>query len=262
MHTVTPLQVNDKMRRYLLIATVLTLLLSYGGLKAEEAIRPESETDRISYSLGYQIGNDFKRQGLGLDAEALVSGFNDAKGGVEPALAREEMNTILGDLEVNTTSAQREGAKARRARKMREAEEKRSKGRAFMKDNAEKAGVKTLPSGLQYRIIKSGTGKKPGPHDVVTVNYRGKLINGHEFDSSYRRNTPSSFSVEGVIKGWTEALQMMREGAKWEVYIPPELAFGRRGPLADQTLIYEIELLGVGETGKSPESKPASKQQP
>jgi FKBP-type peptidyl-prolyl cis-trans isomerase FklB len=262
MYTVTPLQVTDKMRRYLYITAVLAFFLSYGILKAEEATRPESEADRISYSLGYQIGNDFKRQGLDLNAEALVSGFNDGIGGGEPVLTREEMDTILGDLERNTSTAQREGAKARRVRKMREAEEKRSKGRAFMAENALKPGVKTLPSGLQYKVIKAGTGKKPGPHDVVGVNYRGKLINGHEFDSSYRRNSPSSFRVGGVIKGWTEALQMMREGAKWELYIPPELAFGRRGPLADQTLIYEIELLGVGETGKTVESKPPSDDQP
>jgi len=244
------------MRRYLLVTTVLTLLLSYSVLKAEEATRPESEADRISYSLGYQIGNDFKRQDLDLDAEALVSGFNDAIGGNKPALTREEMDTVLDNLKRNTSTSQREGAKARRARKMREAEEKRSRGRAFMAENAEKPGVKTLPSGLQYKIIKAGTGNKPGPHDVVSVNYRAKLINGHEFDSSYRRNSPSRFRVGGVIKGWTEALQMMREGAKWELYIPPELAFGRRGPLGDQTLIYEIELLGVGEPGNTPESKP------
>ena len=250
------------MRRYLLVTTVLALFLSYGVLNAEEATRPESEADRISYSLGYQIGNDFKRQGLDLDAEALVSGFNDAIGGGEPALTREEMDNVLDNLKTNTSTSQREGAKARRARKMREAEEKRSKGWAFMKENAEKAGVKTLPSGLQYRIIEAGMGKKPGPHDVVTVNYRAQLINGHEFDSSYRRNAPPTFRVDGVLKGWTEALQMMREGAKWEIYIPPELAFGRRGPLADQTLIYEIELLGVGETVKAPESKPRSDDQP
>ena len=100
--------------------------------------------------------------------------------------------------------------------------------------------------------------KKPVLHDLVRVHYRAKLISGHEFDSSYRRNAPSSFRVGGVIPGWTEALQLMREGAKWELYIPPELAFGSRGPLADQTIIYEIELLGVGEDSRASESKPAS----
>jgi FKBP-type peptidyl-prolyl cis-trans isomerase FklB len=240
------------MRWYLFITAVLSLFLSPGILCAEEATKLENETDRISYSLGYQVGNDFKRQGVGLDEEALVRGFNDASSGGEPILHQEVMNTILGDLKGKISTAQREGALERRARKQREAEEKRSKGRVFMAENAEKPGVKTLPSGLQYKVIKSGTGKKPVQHDLVRVHYRAKQISGHEFDSSYRRNAPSSFSVGGVIAGWTEALQLMREGAKWELYIPPELAFGSRGPLADQTLIYEIELLGVGEASKAP----------
>jgi len=249
------------MRWYLFITAVLSLFLSPGILCAEEATKLENETDRISYSLGYQVGNDFKRQGVGLDEEALVRGFNDASSGGEPILHQEVMNTILGDLKGKISTAQREGALERRARKQREAEEKRSKGRVFMAENAEKPGVKTLPSGLQYRVIKSGTGKKPVLHELVKVHYRARLINGHEFDSSYRRNAPSSFRVGGVIAGWTEALQLMREGAKWELYLPPELTFGSRGPLADQTLIYEIELLGVGEASKPPESKPASSEQ-
>ena len=113
-----------------------------------------------------------------------------------------------------------------------------------------KSGVKTLPSGLQYKVIKSGTGKKPGPQDVVRVHYRARLLNGHEFDSSYNDEAPVSFSVNKVIRGWTEALQLMREGARWELYLSPELAYGKRGPLADQTVIYEIELLGVGKNSQ------------
>ena len=249
------------MRWYLFITAVLSIFLSPGGLCAEEATKLENETDRISYSLGYQVGKDFKRQGIGLDEEALVRGFNDAGSGGEPILEQEVMNTILGKLKGKISTAQREDARERRTRKQREAEEKRRKGRLFMAENAEKPGVKTLPSGLQYKVIRSGAGKKPILHDLVRVHYRAKLINGHEFDSSYRRNAPSSFRVGGVIPGWTEALQLMREGAKWELYLPPELAFGSRGPLADQTLIYEIELLGVGEASNAPESKPASSEQ-
>jgi FKBP-type peptidyl-prolyl cis-trans isomerase FklB len=247
------------MRRYLYITVVLSL--SLGVLYAGEASELESENDRISYSLGYEIGGGYKHQGVELDAEALVRGYNDGNAGAEPVISRKEMNDILRDLKGKIVTEQRESALERHERKKKEAEEKRSKGKAFMAENAEKPGVKTLPSGLQYKIIKAGKGRKPGPHDVVMVNYRAKLINGHEFDSSYRRNGPSSFRVDGVIKGWTEALQMMNEGAKWEVYIPPELAFGRRGALADQTLIYEVELLGVGEAGKAPESKPTSSEQ-
>ncbi len=249
------------MRWYLLMAVVLSLLLSPGILCAEEAPKLESETDRISYSLGYQIGGDFKRQGVGLDAEALVRGFNDASVGAEAAMGREEMNATLSNLKGKISTAQRESARERFERKKKEAEEKRSKGRSFMAQNAQKPGVKTLPSGLQYKVIREGTGKSPVPHDTVTVNYRGTLINGQEFDSSYGKNEPATFRVNGVIKGWTESLQRMREGAKWELYIPPDLAYSSRGPLADQTVIYEIELLGIGEDSQAAESKPSSSEQ-
>ena len=104
---------------------------------------------------------------------------------------------------------------------------------------------------MQYKVIKSGSGKKPGPQDVVKVHYRARQLNGHEFGNSYGSEGPVSFSVNKVIRGWTEALQLMREGARWELYLPPELAYGRRGPLADQTVIYEVELLGVGEDSQA-----------
>ena len=102
-----------------------------------------------------------------------------------------------------------------------------------------------MPSGLQYKVIREGTGKSPGTNDSVTVDYRGTLINGQEFDSSYRKGEPATFRVNGVIKGWTEALQLMKEGAKWQLFIPPDLAYGRRGPLENQTLIFDVELISV-----------------
>jgi FKBP-type peptidyl-prolyl cis-trans isomerase FklB len=250
------------MRWHLIKALVLSLFLWAEVLCAEEAPKLKSETDHISYSLGYQIGGDFKQQGVGLDAEALVRGFNDASAGAEPVMDREKMNTILSDLKGKISTKQRESARERFERKKREAEEKRRKGQTFMAENSEKPGVKTLPSGLQYKVIRVGTCKKPGPHDVVRVHYRARQINGHEFDSSYRRNGPSTFRVDGVIPGWTDALQRMREGAKWELYIPPDLAYGDRGPVADETLIFEVELLAIGEDGKAPEFRPASKSLP
>jgi FKBP-type peptidyl-prolyl cis-trans isomerase FklB len=134
----------------------------------------------------------------------------------------------------------------RRAKRQKEAEEKRRKGQEFLAANQLKPSVKTMPNGMQYKVIRSGSGKKPGPQDLVSVHYRARLINGREFDSSYGNDSPVSFSVNRVIPGWREALQLMRVGARWELYLPPEFAFGRRGPLADQTVIYEIELLGVG----------------
>jgi FKBP-type peptidyl-prolyl cis-trans isomerase FklB len=250
------------MWKYLFITVSLSLFLPHGALWGEEAVKLESETDRISYSLGYQIGGDFKRQGVGLDADALVRGFNDGNGGTAPLLGREEMDAILSDLKGKISTEQRESAKERFERKKREAEEKRKKGRAFMAENAKKPGVKTMPSGLQYKVIKAGTGRKPGPHDAVRVHYRAKQLSGHEFDSSYRRKAPSTFRVDGVIAGWTEALQMMREGAIWELYVPPDLAYGDRGPVADETLIFEVELLGVGEDNKAAESRATSNKQP
>jgi FKBP-type peptidyl-prolyl cis-trans isomerase len=115
-----------------------------------------------------------------------------------------------------------------------------------MQENAEKPGVKTSASGLQYKIIESGTGKAPKPTDKVTVNYRGTLTNGNEFDSSYKRGEPSTFQLDGVIKGWTEGLQLIREGGKIQLVIPPELAYGDRGPLGHRTLVFDVELISVG----------------
>ena len=239
------------------------LFLSSGSTWADEILKLDSDADRIGYSLGQQIGRDFKRQKVELDKASFLRGFEDASRNAEPVMGREELNAILGGLKGRINTAQRAEAKERRIRKQKEAEEKRRKGQAFMIENAEKPGVKTLPSGLQYKVIRPGSGKKPGPRDVVKVHYRAWLINGHEFDSSYSSEDPASFYLNGVIPGWTEALQLMREGAKWELYLPPELAYGSRGPLADQTVIYEIELLGVGEDGQGsgPRSALNAKQQ-
>ena len=253
------------MRRKIIHKTLWNSLFTVGfslvlllDVSWADEIKLESEADRIGYSLGQQIGRDFKRQGVELDAAALVHGFNDANSGAEPALDREEMTATLGNFKGRITAAQREEAQQRRAQRQKDAEEKRRKGQEFLAANGSKPGVKTLPSGLQYKVIKAGTGKKPGPQDVVRVHYRARQLNGHEFDSSDSSGGPVSFSVNKVIRGWTEALQLMREGARWELYLPPELAYGRRGPLAGQTVIYEVELLGVGEDRQAAESQTAS----
>ena len=120
-----------------------------------------------------------------------------------------------------------------------------AEGKKFMQENAKKPGVKTTASGLQYKIIKAGKGKAPGPTDQVTVNYRGTLIDGKEFDSSYKRGEPATFQLNGVIKGWTEGLQLIKEGGKIQLFIPPELAYAGRGPLAHRTLIFDVELISV-----------------
>ena len=251
---------GPKMMPYPIIAVIFSLLFFQSQLlHAEEGLQLQNETDRIGYSLGYQIGSDFKHQGLELDEAALLSGFNDANEGVEPALDRQEMELLLGNLKREINATERESMDNRRARKQREAEEKRNKSQKFLAENRLKPGVKTLPSGLQYKVIKSGTGEMPVLHDLVRVHYVARLIDGHEFDSSYRKNAPSNFRVGGVIPGWTEALQLMHEGDKWEIYIPPELAFGSRGPLGNQTLIYEIELVEVVEERKTAVNRTATK---
>jgi FKBP-type peptidyl-prolyl cis-trans isomerase FklB len=172
------------------------------------------------------------------------------------------MNAILADLKGRIKSEQRLKAEERFQRKKKEAQRKLDEGQAFRVQNAEKAGVKTLPSGLQYRVIKQGDGRKPGAQDTVIVHYRSALVDGHEYDSSYRRKAPSTFQVDGVIAGWSEALLMMREGAVWEIVVPPELAYRRRGPLADQTLVFNIELLEVTASSQAQKSKPEQRQTP
>ena len=132
-----------------------------------------------------------------------------------------------------------------RARQSAESEAIRQAGLAFLEENKAKEGVRVTASGLQYRVIQEGIGRSPEPLDTVTVHYRGTTVNGNEFDSSYRRGEPAQFNISGVIPGWTEGLQLMKEGGTYELYVPLELAYGKRGPLAFQTLIFEVELLGV-----------------
>jgi FKBP-type peptidyl-prolyl cis-trans isomerase FklB len=208
-------------------------------LCAGEPLKLDNETARINYSLGYQIGGDFKRQGVEMNAEAVVRGIEDALSGADPLMPPQEMNATLMELKHKVVTEQR--ARQRSAELQYAAE-----GKKFMEQNAAKPGVKTTASGLQYRIIEAGTGKQPKASDEVTVNYRGTLTNGNEFDSSYQRDEPASFRLDGVIKGWTEGLQLIKEGGKIQLVIPPELAYGNRGPLANRTLIFDVELVSVG----------------
>lgn len=199
----------------------------------------KDETDRISYSVGYQVGGDFKRQGLSINREALVKGIEDALAATDtPLMSPEAMRTTLIDLKKRVVAGQDR-------QRMAVAEQYRGEGREFLAANAKKEGVFTLPSGLQYKVLATGSGRSPAIEDTVTVNYRGILIDGKEFDSSYRDGKPVSFALNSVIAGWKEALPLMKEGARWQLFIPPDLAFGERGPLADRTVIYELELLAV-----------------
>ena len=210
-----------------------------GGIAwANDAPQLTSERDKINYSVGYQIGGDFKKEGVELAPDLLVRGIRAALEGTQPALSPEEMRTTLMELKKKITAEQ--------DKEKRLAMEKyRAEGETFLAKNAKAEGVVTLASGLQYKVLKEGTGKKPTVKDTVTVNYRATLVDGTEFDSSIRDGKPATIPLASVIPGWQEALPLMKEGAKWLLFIPHHLAFGEKGPLADRTVIYEIELVSV-----------------
>jgi FKBP-type peptidyl-prolyl cis-trans isomerase FklB len=218
----------------------LAIPAACGPGQATGPVALESEDAKANYSVGYQIGGDFKRQGVPVDANALLAGIRDAVEGGEPRLSEEQRHATLAELKRRIVATEQAGKKA-------EAEKNLAAAKAFLDVNRSKEGVTTLPSGLQYKVIKEGTGPKPSATDTVTVHYRGTLIDGTEFDSSYSRNEPAIFPVNRVIKGWTEALQLMGEGAKWELYIPPDLAYGERGAGArippQSALVFEVELI-------------------
>lgn len=202
------------------------------------ALDLSDETARVNYSVGYQIGGDFKRQGIEMDATAVVQGIGDALSDAEPKMTEEEMRQTLVELKQKVVAEQRKRSVERELEML-------AAGEAFMEENARKEGVQTTESGLQYEILEAGTGERPGPQDQVTVHYRGKLINGTEFDSSHKRDAPATFRLDGVIKGWAEGLQLMQEGGKARFVIPPKLGYGDRGPLGHRTLIFDVELLAV-----------------
>jgi len=222
-----------------------------------------NEKDKVSYALGMNIasslGANLKRQNVEINPDILTQALKDGLSGGKTLMTEEEAQNTLRQF-MTELQAKAE-AKAKEA-----ADSNKKEGDAFLAANKSKPGVVTLPSGLQYKIIKEGTGPKPAASDSVVCNYRGTLINGTEFDSSYKRGEPATFPVSGVIKGWTEALQLMPVGSKWELYIPPDLAYGARGAGADigpnATLLFEVELLsiqGKEQPGAKPSPSPEKK---
>ena len=218
-----------------------------GAKTAAAPLTLKTDKDKQSYAMGMNLGTQFHRQGLMLDPALVARGLRDAQSGAKTAMTEDEVRAALTQLQ--STMRQKMEAKSKE-----EGAGNRKEGEAFLAANKSKPGVVTLPSGLQYKILKEGTGPKPTAGDTVSCNYRGTLINGKEFDSSYKRGQPTSFPVGGVIKGWTEALQLMPVGSKWELYIPSDLAYQDRGAGADigpgETLIFEVELLSIAEQKK------------
>jgi FKBP-type peptidyl-prolyl cis-trans isomerase FklB len=221
---------------------VLAVLVIAGSVVAEEPGPLKSQKDKISYIIGLDIGNNLKRQGADIDPDTLLRGMKDALSGNKPLLSEDEIREI-------TTAFRQEMTKKQAEESKKLAEKNKTEGEAFLEGNKKKEGVKTLPSGLQYKVITEGSGKSPKETDTVTVNYRGTFIDGTEFDSSYKRGEPATFPVKGVIAGWVEALPLMKEGAKWQLFIPSGLAYGEKGAGntigPNATLIFEVELISI-----------------
>jgi FKBP-type peptidyl-prolyl cis-trans isomerase len=210
---------------------------------------------KASYAIGMNWGTGLHRQGIDVDSAALVQGMKDALAGGKTLLTEDEARAALMQL-------QKEMQEKQQAKATQEGEANKKEGDAFLAANKTKEGVVTLPSGLQYKILTPGTGPKPTASDSVVCNYKGTLINGTEFDSSYKRGEPATFPVTGVIKGWTEALQLMPVGSKWQLFIPPDLAYGPRGtpggPIGpNATLIFEVELVSIKDKNPPPDKVPA-----
>ncbi len=226
------------------LLTILGIALLASPAKSEENLVLKSQKDKISYIIGMDIAKNLQKGSIDIDPDILAKGIKDAFSGGKPLLTEQEIRETTAIFQRELTAKQEEMAK-------RMGEKNKKEGEAFLAENKNREGVKTLPSGLQYKVIKEGTGKKPKLADTVTTDYRGTLIDGTEFDSSYRRGKPASFPVNGVIPGWTEALQLMGVGAKWQLFIPPNLAYGERGAGRDigpnATLVYEIELISIQE---------------
>ena len=224
----------------------------------QAADKPEFKNDREkhSYSVGASWGNSLKRQEVDFDLEMVMQGLREAFAG-KCALTDEEVRASMAALNKEIRGKQEEKRKQQGEKNKQEAEK-------FLAENKAKEGVVTLPSGLQYKILSEGNGESPKPADTATVNYRGTLIDGTEFDSSYKRGQPSTFSVTGVIKGWTEALELMKPGAKWQLFIPSDLAYGERGSGQliglNAALIFEVELVSFKPPTPPPAANPAPAQ--
>jgi FKBP-type peptidyl-prolyl cis-trans isomerase FklB len=207
----------------------------------------KDQKDKFSYSIGVNIGSNLSKQNIPVNPDAITAGIKDAIAG-KPQLTPDQIKEVMATFEKDMEQKQKAAG-----------EKNASEGTKFLEENKKKDGVKTTASGLQYKALKQGTGAQPKESDTVTVNYRGTLINGTEFDSSYKRGQPATFPLSGVIKGWTEGLQLMKVGSKYQLFVPPTLGYGDRavGPdiSPNSTLIFEVELLDIKPaetTGTSP----------
>jgi len=217
---------------------LVILCLFSSHVLAEDAGNLSTQKQKLSYIIGFQVGQNFKKQGMDVDVDIVASAIKDVMADAKPKLSVEEMQATV-------KAVQEEAGKKMAAAGV----ENKKEGVAFLEANKKKEGVVTLPSGLQYKVVTEGKGKKPKATDTVVVNYRGTLVNGKEFDSSYKRGEPVTFPVNQVIKGWQEVLPLMPEGSKWQVVIPSDMAYGPQGTPGDigpdATLLFDIELISI-----------------
>ena len=229
------------MKRISFLLAAAALALPLAGCNKTSSMK--SDDQKISYGIGLDIGRSMKQRGIDIDPNAVASGIKDGQSGAKPKFSIEEIQQVMmAKQQQIVAEREKEGAVA--------ATKNQADGQKFLADNKAKAGVKTTASGLQYEVVTEGKGKKPTPTSTVTVNYKGTLTDGTEFDSSYKRNEPATFPVNGVIKGWTEGLQLMSEGSKYRFVIPADLAYGEHGAgggviPGNAVLVFEVELLKV-----------------
>jgi FKBP-type peptidyl-prolyl cis-trans isomerase FklB len=220
----------------------LALIACQGNTQEKSAAALKSHQDSVSYCIGLDIGKTLNQQMIEVSPELVAKGIQERLAGTTPKLTDDQVRSILSALQEELMSKQNEKSKM-------EGEKNKKEGDAFLAENRKDKDVVVLPSGLQYKVVTMGTGKKPKAEQTVTVNYAGTLIDGTEFDSSYKRGQPATFPVNGVIKGWTEALQLMPVGSKWKLFIPSNLAYGESGAGGvigpNATLVFDVELLAI-----------------
>jgi len=226
-----------------ILAAMLVVGISGCQSTGEKDVKLETKQDKVSYSIGLTVGNNLKRDSITISPEAFLRGVLDARvDSAQRVMTEKEVQETMTAFqqEMQTKAQEREQAQALKSR---------TEGEAFLASNAKAPGIQVMPSGLQCRVITEGTGPKPQASSTVKVHYRGRLVDGTEFDSSLKRGEPAVFPVNGVIPGWTEALQLMKVGSKWEVFIPSHLAYGEQGAGGvippNATLIFEVELLEI-----------------
>lgn len=254
------------MRSFAMAAAGLMLLAQAAQAQNEKAAPQggskelKTQQQKVSYILGMQIGRSLQRDGIDVDSTAFRQGMEDALGGKESQLSVEEMQAAMQAFQKQMQQKKAAEQKAAQEKRQQQAAVNKKKAREFLAANKQKMGVQELESGLQYKVLKEGSGKSPGQNATVKAHYRGTLIDGTVFDSSHKRDKPATLPINRVIKGWQEALPKMKVGGKWKLFVPPELAYGENprpgSPIEpNELLIFEIELLDIVKEGKSGRKK-------